>query len=87
MYRERGIGALARHVLQPPNLVQRWARTLEPYALLANLAVAPTFRRAGLGRELCEFCALGCEQWGMDHVLLQVEEAQAPWLRSSGAVP
>lgn len=75
-YREGGIGALAKFVLQEQEqLVEPWLKTYKPYALLANLAVSPSFRRTGLGRELCEFCESGCEVWGMSDILLQVEEA------------
>jgi len=75
-FREGGISALATYVLQQKETLEApFLRTYKPYALLANLAVAPSFRRTGLGRELCEFCESGCEVWGMDDVLLQVEEA------------
>jgi len=71
-----GIGALTSYVLkQKEELVAPYLRTYEPYALLANLAVSPSFRRTGLGRELCAFCESGCEMWGMSDILLQVEEA------------
>jgi len=80
VFRERGLGALATHVLQEKEepLVQAWATDYAPYALLANLAVSPSYRRTGLGRELCEFCQDACADWGMDDVLLQVEEVNGP---------
>ena len=74
-YAESGIGALAERVLQEScSLAQPWACSYVPYALLANLAVAPAFRRTGLGRELCAVCELGCEEWGLRSMLLQVEQ-------------
>ncbi len=75
VFRESGIGALAAYTLQRDEelLVQKFAKTYAPYALLANLAVSPSYRGQGLGRELCDFCELCCQD--MDDVLLQVEEA------------
>jgi ribosomal protein S18 acetylase RimI-like enzyme len=74
VFGESGIGALAAFVLQRDEglLVQKFANTYAPYALLANLAVSPSYRGQGLGRELCDFCELCCQD--MDDVLLQVEE-------------
>ena len=42
--------------------------------LLTNLAVDPTNRRSGVGSDLCECCELGCAQWALPAVILQVEE-------------
>jgi GNAT superfamily N-acetyltransferase len=46
-------------------------------ALLTNLAVAPAARRSGLAQELCQCCELGCVEWGLPVILLQVEEENA----------
>jgi ribosomal protein S18 acetylase RimI-like enzyme len=76
-YREGDIGALATLVVEQEEgqLAAPWLSSYKPYALLANLAVAPAFRGCGIGRELCDFCECGCEMWGVRDVLLQVEEA------------
>lgn len=46
--------------------------------LLTNLAVAPSSRRRGLARALCEECEAACSSWKLPGLLLQVEEANAP---------
>ena len=75
--RESGVGALAMHVLQRDEslLVQQWAGSHVPHALLANLAVSPSCRGRGVGRELCEFAELCCRNMGS--ILLQVEDANS----------
>ena len=79
VYLESGVGALAASVLQQRKpVVQPWAQAYAPFALLANLAVASSYRRGGLGRELCRWCEDGSAELGMGDVLLQVEEANAP---------
>lgn len=57
VFRESGIGALATHLLRrdESELVQKFAQSYAPYALLANLAVSPSCRGQGLGTELCDF--------------------------------
>jgi len=77
MYSEStGIGSLAKLVLaqDEQQLVQKYAASYTPYALLANLAVSPSYRRTGLGSELVEIVEDSCEAWGVDDVLLKVEE-------------
>ena len=48
------------------------------YALLANLAVAPSTRGAGLGRALCASCEAAGSEWGVAAIMLQVEEVNEP---------
>lgn len=48
------------------------------YALLANLAVAPETRRTGLARSLCDQCVTAGIDWGVQAVMLQVEEKNEP---------
>ena len=47
----------------------------QPLGMLTNLAIAPSQRRSGIGRELCECCEQGAAQWKLPGMLLQVEEA------------
>ena len=47
------------------------------YALLANLAVAPSTRRSGLARALCATCDEAGREWGLPGMMLQVEEANS----------
>ena len=47
------------------------------YALLANLAVAPSTRRSGLARVLCDKCEEAGAEWGVQAIMLQVEEANS----------
>lgn len=73
-FRSSGLGALAKFTLQRDAelLVQKFAKSYEPYALLANLAISPAYRGKGLGTEFCDFAELYCQD--MADVLLQVEE-------------
>jgi len=48
------------------------------YGLLANLAVAPQARGSGLGKALCDACAEVAVEWGVQAIMLQVEEANTP---------
>lgn len=79
VYAKDGIGGLAKGIT-----LQKFTSDLEqPYlvdykacSLLANLAVAPSYRRTGLGRALCDACVqCTTEEWKMDEIALQVEEA------------
>ena len=65
VYREGGLAALAE-ILTPE---------YTPVGLMANLAISPSVRRTGLGAELCECCELGCTEWGLPGMILQVEDA------------
>jgi len=73
-FRDGGLGALVRFAVQRDDkcLAQKFVKSYEPYALLANLAIAPTYRGQGLGTEFCNFAELYCQD--MADVLLQVEE-------------
>jgi len=81
-YKEKGIGALARGVIQKQfttSLVNPYIDVWKPCSLLANLAVAPSYRRTGLGRALCDECErLTVDEWNMSEIALQVEEANTP---------
>jgi ribosomal protein S18 acetylase RimI-like enzyme len=48
------------------------------YALLANLAVGPSLRGQGMGKQLCEACEEAGRNWEVPAIMLQVEEANAP---------
>ena len=48
------------------------------FALLANLAVAPSTRGAGLGQLLCDACDAQAEGWELPAIMLQVEEINVP---------
>lgn len=50
-------------------------RPRQAFALLANLAVAPSTRRSGLARELCARCEEAGRGWGFPAIFLQVDEA------------
>jgi len=71
-----GVASLANLVLRRDKelLVKQFLTSYVPCALLANLAVSPSFRRSGLGRELVELAETNCGTWGIDDMLLQVEE-------------
>eukprot|EP00316_Scyphosphaera_apsteinii_P013560 CAMPEP_0119347226 /NCGR_PEP_ID=MMETSP1333-20130426/108413_1 /TAXON_ID=418940 /ORGANISM="Scyphosphaera apsteinii, Strain RCC1455" /LENGTH=204 /DNA_ID=CAMNT_0007359759 /DNA_START=358 /DNA_END=972 /DNA_ORIENTATION=- len=43
-------------------------------AMLANLAVAPSARRSGLGRHLCLLCEAASAEWGLETIMLQVDD-------------
>jgi len=47
------------------------------FGLLANLAVAPSSRRTGLARQLCERCDEATAGWDLPAISLQVEECNA----------
>ena len=78
-YKEDGIGGLAKGVISKQfttNLVNPYIEMWKPCSLLANLAVAPAYRRSGLGRALCDECEkCTVDDWKMDEIALQVEEA------------
>jgi GNAT superfamily N-acetyltransferase len=82
VYADSGIGGLARGIITgqfSSSCVQPLIRKLVTCSLLANLAVAPSYRRTGLGRALCDECVLcTTSEWGIDEIALQVEEANAP---------
>ena len=65
VYQAGGLAALATELVPEYTTI----------GLMANLAVAPSARRTGLGKELCVCCELGCAEWGLPGMLLQVEEA------------
>lgn len=46
--------------------------------LVANVAVVPSARRAGVGAALVRSCADLAASWGFDELLLEVETANAP---------
>jgi len=47
-------------------------------AYLSNLAVAPSTRRTGLAKELCKLCDRTAKSWGMDAIMMVVEQANGP---------
>ena len=75
------MGARERNQYRKMGVVELTA-TLFPeyqvYALLANLAVAPATRGAGLGRALCASCEAAGAEWGLAAIMLQVEEVNEP---------
>lgn len=79
VYTTSGIGGLAKGIINQQlssSLVNPYINIWVPCGLLANLAVAPSFRRSGLGRALCDECERCItEEWRMDEIALQVEEA------------
>lgn len=81
-YKAEGIGGLAKGVIGQKftsNLVKPYITIWNPCSVLANLAVAPSFRRTGLGRALCDECErCTTEEWQLDEIALQVEEGNAP---------
>jgi ribosomal protein S18 acetylase RimI-like enzyme len=76
-YKEKGIGGLAEGIIQQQftdTFTQPFIEAYTPCSLLANLAVAPSYRRTGLGRALCDECVqLTTGEWRIDEVALQVE--------------
>ena len=78
-YAEGGIGALSKGVIEgafTDELVNQYITIWTPCGVLANLAVAPSYRRSGLGRALCDECEKCItDEWKMDEIALQVEEA------------
>ena len=79
MYVEGGIGGFAKGIIQErfaSGLVNKYMKAYTPCSILANLAVAPSYRRTGLGRALCDKCVeCTTEEWKMDEIALQVEKA------------
>ena len=49
----------------------------QPIALIANLAVSPSSRGTGIGCQLCSSCEIGCAQWRLPGLVLQVEESNS----------
>ena len=78
VYAKSGIGGLSRGIIREELtdfLVQPYMKEFTTCSLLANVAVAPSFRRTGLGRALCDQCVLcTTEDWKIDEIALQVEE-------------
>jgi hypothetical protein len=81
-YNESGIGGLVEGMKQ-----KKFASTLvndrlvgySPCSLLANVAVAPAYRRTGLGRALCTECEkCTTDEWKIDEIALQVEKGNIP---------
>lgn len=81
-YNESGIGGLVEGIKQ-----KKFASTLvndrlvgySPCSLLANVAVAPAYRRTGLGRALCTECEkCTTDEWKIDEIALQVEKDNIP---------
>ena len=79
VYIESGIGALAKGIIEKQfneELRNPYIDIWKPCGVLANLAVAPAYRRSGLGRALCDACERCIvDEWKMDEIALQVEEA------------
>lgn len=63
--------------LELTELVAELLPEYKAFALLANLAVAPSTRRSGLARELCARCEEAGREWGFPAIFLQVEESNA----------
>ena len=78
VYAKSGVGGLAKGLIEErftTDLLQPFMTALTPCSLLANLAVAPSYRRTGLGRALCEQCCqCTTDEWNIDEIALQVEE-------------
>ena len=77
VYAESGIGALAKGIVGEKfnPLFKPFLKQITPCSLLANFAVAPSYRRSGLGRALCDQCVrCSVDEWKIDEVALQVEE-------------
>merc|ERR1719424_2278731 len=79
VYKDNGIGALTLGIIEQQlssGLVNPYINIWRPCGVLANLAVAPSYRRSGLGRALCDECErVITSEWRMDEIALQVEEA------------
>lgn len=76
------LGGRARNELRGQPVQQLALRVLpEGYALipvLSNLAVRETSRGRGLGKDVCERCAVIARGWGFSEMMLLVEEANGP---------
>jgi ribosomal protein S18 acetylase RimI-like enzyme len=73
----QSMGARERNQYRKLPLLQLTAELLpefKVFGLLANLAVAPSARRAGLAQKLCRACEGVCQEWGLPALLLQVEQ-------------
>lgn len=81
-YKAGGIGGLAKGVIGQEftdQLIAKYITIWKPCSVLANLAVAPSYRRTGLGRALCDECErCTTEDWKLDEIALQVEEDNTP---------
>jgi ribosomal protein S18 acetylase RimI-like enzyme len=82
VYAEKGVGGLAKGIIQNQftgTLVNPRMKAYSPCSVLANVAVAPSFRRTGLGRALCdECCKCTTDDWQIGEIALQVEECNVP---------